>query len=229
MSPIDICNMALAHLGDRRITRIDDDAALADALVRYCNEFYTQARQEALAAHRWTFAKNAVALSQRSGSAIVIGYSYSHGLPEDMLRLMRLVPGTEVTTDGVVTGMDYPDKGIDKFKIVGKEVWSNTQFLALEYVKDVTDPDEWTPHFRAAVARLLASYLAGPTTDDPNEVAKQTRIYETIALPNAQFYDSVQDNSGENSDHQIRLAGSLSLQSRHDLAYGQTDYSDPVY
>ena len=56
-SPIDICNQALAHLGDRRISRLDEDAQVTDALVRFCSEYYEQAKQEVLAAHRWTFAK----------------------------------------------------------------------------------------------------------------------------------------------------------------------------
>lgn len=228
MSPIDICNMGLALLGDRRITRLDDDAADADALVRYCTEFYTQARQEALAAHRWTFAKHSVALSQRA-DVTVIGYAYAHGLPTDNLRLMRLIPGTEIVTGGVVTGISYPNKGVDSFKIVGTTVWSDTKLLALEYVRDTKDPDEWTPHFRMAVARLLASYVAGPTTDDPKEVDRHMRVYETVALPNAQFYDAVQDNSGENSGATSRLAGSPILKSRYNLAYGQSDPGGDIY
>jgi hypothetical protein len=209
MSPIDICNQALAHLGDRRITRLDDAAQSSDALTRYCAEFYTQARQEVMAAARWTFAKHVEPLALRA-DVTTIGFTYAHELPDDHIRLMRVVPGT--VTDGVTT---FADSTIDSFKIVGSKVWSNTQVLAAEYIRDVTDPNDWTPHFRAAVARLLASYLAGPTTDNPNEVTAQKRAYESIDLPNAQFYDAIQDNSGENSDHSVRLAGSALLQARY--------------
>ena len=215
MSPIDICNQALAHLGDRRITRLDSAAQAGDALVRYCSEFYDQARQEVLAAHRWTFAKHAVPLSQRS-DVTTIGYTYVHDLPSDTVRLMRVVPGeTLLDANGVLTSVTYTDNTIDKFKIVGQNIWSNYKYIAAEYIRDVSDPDQWTPHFRAAVARLLASYLAGPTADNPNEVIAQKRAYETIDLPNAQFYDAVQDKSGENSDQVTRLAGSPSLLSRY--------------
>lgn len=225
-SPIDICNMALAHLGDRRITRLDDDAATDDALVRYCSEFYLQARQEALAAHRWSFAKATAALSRRT-DITVIGFTYAHELPADRMRLLRLVPGSELRdADGIVTGIGYETRKIDQFKIVGTQVWSNSEFVALEYIKDETNPSVWLPHFRAAVARLLAHYLAGPTADNPDESAKQLRIYEDVALPNAQYYDSVQDNSGENSDRKTRLATSPSLQARYSVAYGQSDPSD---
>jgi hypothetical protein len=209
MSPIDICNQALAHLGDRRITRLDDSAQATDALSRYCAEFYDQARQEVMAAHRWTFAKHVEALALRA-DVLTVGYTYAHELPADHIRLMRLVPGTLIGTTTT-----YADTTIDSFKIVGSKVWSDENIVAAEYIRDLTNPGEWTPHFRAAVARLLASYLAGPTADNPNEVVAQKRAYETIDLPNAQFYDAVQDNSGENSEHSVRLAGSDLLKARY--------------
>ena len=113
--------------------------------------------------------------------------------------------------------------------MVGVQVWSQYADVAIEYIQVVNDPDEWTHHFRAAVARLLASYLARPTADNPDESNKQKRIYETVDLPNAQYYDAVQDNSGENSDHETRIAGSNSLQSRYSTRYGSTDPSDYSY
>lgn len=226
MSPIDICNLALAHLGDRRITRLDDDAQLSDALVRYCSEFYDQARQETLAAQRWSFAKHATALVRRL-DGVVIGYQYRHQLPEDHIRLLHLYIGSEIKdAEGVVTGIGYATQTVDKFKIVGTSVWSDEKYLALEYIRDVTNPSEWKPHFRAAVARLLASYLAGPLSDNPDEVVKQKRIYETIDLPNAQYYDAVQDNSGENSDSGVRLASSPLLRARYQGNYGHSEHSD---
>tara|TARA_R110000850_G_C9996151_1_gene468200 strand:- start:35310 stop:36005 length:696 start_codon:yes stop_codon:yes gene_type:complete len=228
-SPIDICNQALAHLGDRRITRLDDDAATDDALVRYCAEFYLNARQEALAAHRWSFAKASAALNRRT-DITVIGHTYAHELPTDRLRLLRLVPGSQLRdADGVAAGISYQKMGIDNFKIVDTQVWSDYEFLAIEYIRDVTNPTTWSPHFRAAVARLLASYLAGPTADNPDESTKQMRIYEEVALPNAQYYDAVQDGSGENSNHSDRLARSGSIQSRYSVQYGQSDPSDYDY
>lgn len=219
--------MALAHLGDRRISRLDDDAQLSDALVRYCSEFYDQARKEALAAHRWTFAKHAVALSRRTDVA-TIGYSYVHQLPSDILRLMRVVPGGQTTdSSGNLQPVVFSNTKLDSFKIVGPHVWTNSEHLAVEYIRDVENPTEWTPHFRTAVARLLASYLAGPTADRPDEVMNQKRIYETVDLPNAQYYDAVQDQSGENSDHQSRLALSPSLQARFNQRYG-TSSTEPT-
>ena len=90
ISPVDICNQALAHLGDRRIHRLDEDAQVTDATVRYCAEFYEQAKQEVLSSHRWTFAKKAVALTRSVGDTI-FKYNYSHVLPTDMMRFLEIL------------------------------------------------------------------------------------------------------------------------------------------
>lgn len=240
MSPIDVCNQALAHLSDRRITRLDDDAQTSDALVRYCSEFYDISRLQVLAAQRWSFAKKVVELTQRTDQ-VVLGFKYSHQLPEDHIRLICVHPGYLLKQSGskpssnrkkigrTGSDVDYQAKRLDRFKIMGNQLWTNEEFIAIEYVADINNPSDWTPHFLAAVARLLASYLAGPVADNPNEAQNQKRIYETIDLPNAQFYDAIQDNSGENSNHQLRTEQSLSLRSRRQIRYGQGNSADSIY
>lgn len=216
MSPIDICNMALALVGDRRITRIDDDAQAMDPLARYCAEFYQQARQEALAAHRWTFAKRVAELSRREGGFTVDGFNYVHVLPINCLRVMELLRG-EILPDDTTS---YAGE-VDKFKIYGRDVRSREKFLALRYIADAEDPSEWTPHFRSAVARLLAHYLSGPIANDPAMSSRHLEAYERVSLPNAQYYDAVQDNSNENSNDDTRLAGSQTLQARRNSHFTQ--------
>jgi hypothetical protein len=220
MSPVDICNIALAHIGDRRISRLDTDAQAEDALVRYCSEFYELAKDQALAAHRWTFAKKAAILSRESNPVLIGNYSYSHVVPTDMLRLMTVYPGSVNNANVTV----YSDKSVDHFKLIDRRIWSNTLNIAIEYVAKSTDPDRWTPHFKAAVARLLAHYLAGAIADDPSMAFRHMDIYEKVDLPNAQFYDSVQDNSGENDDIGIIRADSRFLAS-HRSGYTYTGAS----
>lgn len=218
--------MALAHLGDRRITSLSSSDQLADALVRYCAEFYDPARREALAAQQWTFARNSVALVAQA-SVTPIGFAYAHTLPTNLLRLVKNHVGTQLLlADGSDGAITYSSTPIDKFKIVGPNLWSDHSLVATFYIQDVTDPDLWTPHFATAVARLLASYLAGPIADNPGEAAGQKRIYETVDLPNAQYYDAVQDGSGENSEAKVRLAGSPLLLSRSSRQYGGTEATD---
>ena len=219
VTPIDICNLALGHLGDRRITRLDDEAARDDGLVRYCAEFYNQARTEVLEAQEWGFAKRTQELTRRNG-VNPIGFNYAQILPEDQLRLISLHPGSISTTTGETR---FRRGKLDLFEIVGMDVWTNEQLVAAKYIKDSTNPTEWSSHVRAAVGRLLASFLAGPLADDPRMVKSQKEIYESVDLPNAQYYDAVQDRSGENSDVYDRRSTSALIQS-----HGSSDgyYSD---
>lgn len=209
MSPVDICNIALAHIGDRRITRLDEGAQAEDALVRYCAEFYELAKDQALAAHRWTFAKKPAALSRESNPLLIGNYTYSHVVPSDMLRLMTVYAGSLNAENTLV----FTGATVDHFKLIDRRIWSNTLDIAIEYVAKSTDPERWTPHFKAAVARLLAHFLAGVIADDPGMAFRHMDIYEKVDLPNAQFYDSVQDNSGENDDIGIIRADSRLLAS----------------
>lgn len=226
MTNLDICNQALSFLGDRDIAALDTPG---DPLSALCAQFYPQARQEALAAHRWTFAKKTAVLTE-DDTVTVFGFTYAHTLPSDLLRFMRIVPGTDILdADGNVTDTTYSDTHVDEFKIVGNHVWSHHAKVAAEYIRDMdqaADPALWTPHFRTAVARLLAARIAGQITNEPGIVDRHLRAYETVDLPNAQFYDAVQDNSGENSNHEDRLAGSRLLQARRNVVYGGTEPND---
>lgn len=211
MTKIDVCNQALAHIGDKRIARLDDEAQAFSPIVRYCAQFYDLARKEVLAAHRWTFAKRTAVLSNRTGTMPIIGFNFAHARPTGMLRLMSLHCGSEPVEGGTQT---FSKMGIDKFQMVNGAIWSNYQYLAAFYIGDEEDVNEWHPHFTTCVARLLAHYVAGPVADDPSLSMRHREHYERIDLPNAQFYDAVQDASNENSDINTRLARSPSLAAR---------------
>ncbi len=57
MSDLDICNKALALLGDQDIASLSEEAQESDPVTRQCTIFYKDARRTALEAHRWSFAK----------------------------------------------------------------------------------------------------------------------------------------------------------------------------
>ena len=221
MDSVQICNIALAHLGDRRITRLDADAQEADAVVRYCAEFLPLARGEALEAHRWTFAKKDVVLNRTT--APIMDYTYSHVLPTDIVRLLNLVPGAADADDTTVV---YFNGKVRRYKIIGNLVQSNTEHMALRYIYDVEDANMWSKGFAASTARLLASYLAGPLADSPNIAESHRMHYEKIDLPNAQYLDAVQDESNENNDNITRLAGSSLVRAGRSEYYEQDFHED---
>ena len=218
MSPVDICNIALTLIGDRRISRLDEDAQLSDPLAQYCATFYDMARRQVLAAQRWSFAKKAAALSLRAG-ATTIGFTYCHVLPNDCVRVMELHKAA-----GTVDSQTIYDGKIDCFKIVGREVWTNYSDIAAFYVFDNESPSTWTPHFVAAVAQLLAHYLAGVVSDNPSASARHLETYERVSLPNAQFYDAVQDESNENERDNRNDSRTLKARYSGNYPYDNEDY-----
>ena len=62
-SVVDICNLALAHLGDdATISSIDPPEGSAQA--EHCKRFYTSARDTLLQLHPWNFASKRIALAE---------------------------------------------------------------------------------------------------------------------------------------------------------------------
>jgi hypothetical protein len=220
---VDVCNMALAHLGDRRIDRLDQDAQTLDPLSRYCADFYDQTRREVLSAMRWTFAESDAVLVQVLGGENIGQFGYIHTLPTDCLRLMDVLTASAFDSNGDPT---YYQDRIDQFKKVGNTIKSNYEHVAVQYIADVTDITQWDQHAIAALARKLAHYLAGPVADSPALADRMLDLYEKVDLPNAQYYDAVQDKSNENSQLATRRANSPIIQERLSTGYGQGEPLD---
>ena len=56
MNSTDICNMALAYIGQGRIASIEEESEEAIQ----CSMFYDHLRRKLLSEHRWGFAENAL-------------------------------------------------------------------------------------------------------------------------------------------------------------------------
>jgi hypothetical protein len=84
MTDIDICNLALARLGDASITALNGTTAQA----KYCSLFYAQTVEELQAEFDWQFCRKQVALT--SGTAPLTGYSTKYTLPADFIRAIRI-------------------------------------------------------------------------------------------------------------------------------------------
>jgi hypothetical protein len=84
MTDIQICNLALARLGDSRITALTD----ASAQAQYCSLFYAQTLEELQSEFDWQFCRRQVSLT--AGTAPLTGYSNKYALPVDFIRALRL-------------------------------------------------------------------------------------------------------------------------------------------
>lgn len=152
-SEIDVCNLALAHLGDdATVASIDPPEGSAQA--EHCARFYPIARDTLLESHNWKFATRRATLAQLDVESFNWAFAYAE--PNNALRIVSILPA-----DAVIT-----DEG-EEFETVGDDAGRSLIFTDLEdataiYTTVVTDTTKFPPLFIDALARLLASYLAGP-------------------------------------------------------------------
>ncbi len=165
-SDVDICNMALSHVGsDAIITSIDPSDGTVEA--GHCARFYPQARAELLENFRWGFASKRQQLNPVVN--ISDAWAFAYAVPSDALRPLRLLQSGSAAASGDIFDLDttYPlvlpnERGGAEFEIEGTTLFANEEEPVLLYTTDVTDTGRFTPTFRTALSYLLASFLAGP-------------------------------------------------------------------
>lgn len=92
---VDICNLALARLGDpATISSIDPPEGSAQA--DHCARFYPMARDAVLTAHPWRFAISRKRLAKLAEAPVGTEANY-FALPSDCLRLVSVHDAGEVT------------------------------------------------------------------------------------------------------------------------------------
>lgn len=167
-SVIDICNLALAHLGEiPNISSIDPPEGSAHA--EKCERFYPIARDVALEMRNWPFAMRRVLLAQVENTNGAWPFKYA--LPSDCIRPVSVSrPGVGTP---VLFGAIYPEQPVyggkpntEDFTVEDGHLFTRVEDAELLYLRRVTDTVKFPPLFVNAVAWLLASYLAGAITRD---------------------------------------------------------------
>lgn len=184
-SEVDICNLALARLGDNAtVASIDPPEGSAQA--EHCARFYPMARDSLLEMHAWKFATRRVLLAQLTTDTW--NWSFAYAEPTGVLKLLAVLPASassdadtqeyEAETDGNGTPIILTDQ----------------EGASLRYVAHVTDTTVFSPLFVDALAWLLASYLAGPVLkgDAGAAMAKACLQSFMLALSNAKVSDANQ-------------------------------------
>lgn len=160
-SVVQICNMALSHIGsDARVTSISPPDGSVEA--GHCATFYDQARTELLEPGTWSFALKRANLAEVANASDAWAYAYAK--PSDCLRALRVLRPTAGLT--VFTQDQYAltsdDSDSAPFAIEGDVLYTNEPDAVLVYTRDLTDSTKFPPSFTSALSFLLAGYLAGP-------------------------------------------------------------------
>lgn len=152
-SEVDICNLALSHLGDKAtVASLSPPEGSAQA--EHCARFYPIARDTLLESHAWKFATRRAALAQLDTPSF--NWSFAYAEPNNALRIISILPATS-----------QPDEQGQPFETMADADGTPLIFTDLEdatavYTAVVTDTTKFSPLVVDALSRLLASYLAGP-------------------------------------------------------------------
>lgn len=159
-SEVDICNLALAHLGDdATVASLDPPEGSAQA--DHCARFYPMARDTMLDAHKWNFSTRRASLALLTEAA-PSAWQYAYALPADALDLIAVqAPGA--SDDVGLAGSPTPQNFISELGPSGALViYTNQVNAVLRYTARVTDTSRFPPLCTQALTMLLASMLAGP-------------------------------------------------------------------
>jgi len=166
MTDVQICNLALARLGDSRITALTD----ATAQAQYCSLFYAQTVEELQAEFDWQFCRKQVNLT--SGTAPLTGYTTKYALPDDFIRAIRL------------EDIDASEN-FGTWEIVGTNLHTNlTGTPSLDYIANITTTTLFPAIFVEALSMKLAAVLAMPLTGSKELFKQCVELYAgTIGKP----------------------------------------------
>jgi hypothetical protein len=166
MTDVQICNLALARLGDARITSLSD----ATAQAQYCSLFYAQTVEELQADFEWSFCRKQANLT--NGTAPLTGYSVQYSLPADFIRVIRL-------------GRIDDSENFGTWEIVGDKIHTNfTSPVALDYVANITDSTKFPAIFIEALTIKLAGLLAMPLTGSKELFGQMVELFmATVQKP----------------------------------------------
>ena len=160
-TPVDICNLALARLGDEaNVQSISPPDGSTQAAL--CAQFYPIARDTLLSMRQWTFATVRAQLALLVGDTYHSPWAYAYALPNQCLAVLKILEmdaPDDVAMSGSVTGQPYRVESLGDGQVV---VLTNVADAAAVYTRRVEDTAKFSPLFVDAMSWLLVSYLAGP-------------------------------------------------------------------
>jgi len=203
---IDICNLALAHLGDdATIASIKPPEGSAQA--EHAARFYPIARNSLLESHTWNFAAKRASLATTTNT--LSQWDYAYVAPADMMTPVSIISPTAQNdyatrmsagdTPGGITSNYAPtivagQYTPQQFAIEGTYIYTNQENAMLRYQAFITDPSTFSPLFVITLSWHLASMLAGPIIKGDQGIAEAKRSTEMMQgyLASAKQSDNLQ-------------------------------------
>jgi hypothetical protein len=169
-SKVEICNLALFHLGNGKEIASIDERSQEAAVVR---RFFDPALEAVLRDFDWPFATKIAALAQVSVNPNT-EWKFSYRYPSDCINIRRVLSGTRQDTA----------KSKVPFKIAqgpaGILIFCDIEQASIEYTVLTTNTQLFPPDFTMALSYKLAAYIAPRVTGgDPTKLGPRAlQLYE---------------------------------------------------
>ena len=189
---IDICNLALAHLGDdATIASIKPPEGSAQA--EHAARYYPIARNSLLESHTWNFAAKRSSLATTTNT--LEQWEYAYVAPADMMTPVAIISPTAQNdyatrmsagdTPGGITSNYAPtivagQSSPHQFAIEGDLIYTNQENAMLRYQAFITDPYLFSPLYVITLSWHLASMLAGPVIKGDQGAAEAKRCTQMM-------------------------------------------------
>ena len=189
---VNICNLALAHLGDdATIASLSPPEGSAQA--EKAARFYPIARDSLLEMHTWNFAAKRANLALTTNN--LAQWDYAYVAPTDMMSPVAVIAPTAQNdyatrmsagdTPGGITSNYAPtivagQYTPQQFAIEGTTIYTNVETAMLRYQAFVTESDKFSPLFVMTLSWHLASMLAGPIIKGDQGAAEAKRCTQVM-------------------------------------------------
>lgn len=171
VTKVQICNMALTHIGIKQlITAIDDDNEEANM----CELYYDTALENALHEADWGFARRRVTLNLQTGDAPE-PWQYQYVYPTDCIRPLRIWDKrkSRLPEDEINFTRETNDSDVAL-------IYTDMEDAVLIYTYNETDPTKFSPPFVRYLSYVLAGLIAMPLTgsEEMQEKMEQRAMHE---------------------------------------------------
>lgn len=186
-SEVDICNLALSHLGDTA-TVVSIYPPENSVQAQLCARFYPVARNALLEMANWGFATRRVPLAQVANPTLDADgngpWDYAYAMPNAVINLLSVVPAgspddyeAQFGPLDPVPGEPFPQGylpvpgapmivpqpyAVETAADGSQIILTGVPDAILRYTTQVTDTTKFSPLFVLSLSYLLASMLAGP-------------------------------------------------------------------
>ena len=177
---VQICNMALSHIGISSILSFTENSKAA----RECSRLYAVNRDSVLEDHKWGFATKDVTLSLLANEE-PLGWTYAYTYPPDCAKAREIYRGAlsspSATADpGSVPKIDFEVRGTND--LTGRLIATNEESASLIYTGKVTSTVLFSAKFVTALSAKLASVLAFPLRADRAIATEWANAYVRLLL-----------------------------------------------